>query len=149
MTKHQLREEVFKIIFGIDFHEGEEIPALVEQYIDGSCDLNLTGRDRRAITEKASAVGAMIPQLDAEINEVARGWKTNRMGKAELNILRLAVYEIRYDSSVPVKVAINEAVELAKVYCNDDAPAFINGLLAHFAREESGQSSSGLTDQNG
>ncbi len=149
MTKHQLREEVFKIIFGIDFHEGEEVPVLIEQYIDDSCDLNLSGRDRRAITEKAAAVGSMLPQLDEEINAVARGWKTNRMGKAELNILRLAVYEIRYDESIPVKVAINEAVELAKVYCSDDAPAFINGLLAHFARAESGKASSDLTDQNG
>ena len=51
----------------------------------------------------------------------------------ELNILRLALYEIMYDDSVPVKVAINEAVELSKEYCNDDAPAFINGMLAHFA----------------
>ena len=74
----------------------------------------------------------MIPQLDDEINEGSKGWKTNRMGRAELNILRLAVYEIRHDDSVPVKVAVNEAVELAKEYCGPDAPGFINGLLAGF-----------------
>ena len=74
----------------------------------------------------------MLPELDEDIDSVARGWKTNRMGKAELNILRIAIYEIKYDESVPVKVAINEAVELAKEYCNADAPAFINGMLAHF-----------------
>ena len=83
--------------------------------------------------KKASDIGSMSEQLDNEINEVARGWKTNRMGRAELNILRLAVYEIRYDDSIPVKVAINEAVELAKEYCDKDAPTFINGMLAHFA----------------
>jgi N utilization substance protein B len=132
MTKHQIREEIFKIIFGMDAHGGEEIDQVVEQYMQDSCDLALSGRDYRAIAEKAAAVGKMIPELDAEINAVAEGWKTNRMGKAELNILRLAVYEIRHDDSVPVKVAINEAVELSKEYCGDDAPGFINGLLAHF-----------------
>jgi len=132
MTKHQIREEIFKIIFGIDAHGGEDIDAVVEQYMQDSCDLSLSGRDYRAIAEKAAAIGKKIPELDREINAKAEGWKTNRMGRAELNILRLAVYEIQYDDSVPVKVAINEAVELSKEYCNDDAPAFINGLLAHF-----------------
>ena len=73
---------------------------------------------------------AKIPELDAKINEVAEGWKTNRMGKAELTILRLALYEILYDDEVPKKVAINEAVELAKKFGGDEAPAFINGVLA-------------------
>ena len=132
MTKHQIREEVFKIIFGIDFHGREDIEALIDQYLKGSCELKLSGRDRRAIAGKAAAVGSMLSQLDREIDSVAEGWKTKRMGRAELNILRLAVYEIRHDDTVPDKVAINEAVELAKEYCNEDAPAFINGLLAHF-----------------
>ena len=55
------------------------------------------------------------------------------MGKAELAILRLAVYEMVYDESVPVKVAINEAVELAKMFGGDDSPAFVNGILAKLA----------------
>ena len=59
-----------------------------------------------------------------------KGWKVSRMGKAELNILRLALYEMQYDDSVPVKVAINEAVELAKEYGSGDAHAFVNGILA-------------------
>ena len=135
MTIHQMREEVFRIIFGLDFHEGEDIDGLVEQYMQDSCDQKVSGREHRMIAEKAAAIGRMLPQLDAEINEVARGWKTNRMGRAELNILRLAVYEIRHDTSVPAKVAVNEAVELAKEYCSPDAPGFINGILAGFVTE--------------
>lgn len=69
-----------------------------------------------------------------KINEVAKGWKTGRMGKAELAILRLAVYEMLYDEEVPVKVAINEAVELAKTFGGDDSAAFVNGILAKLVK---------------
>ena len=133
MDKHQIRDQVFRCIFGIGFQTDVDPEILINQYVDDSCDAALSNADRRKITEKALAVSRRIPELDDRINEVAEGWKTNRMGKAELNILRLALYEIMYDDSVPVKVAINEAVELSKEYCNDDAPAFINGMLAHFA----------------
>ena len=68
--------------------------------------------------------------LDEKINGVAEGWKTKRMGKAELTILRLASYEMKYDDEIPEKVAINEAVELAKKFGGKDSPAFINGILA-------------------
>ena len=59
---------------------------------------------------------------------------TKRMGKVELTILRLALYEIKHDDDVPEKVAINEAVELAKKFGGDDSPAFINGILAKIGR---------------
>lgn len=72
----------------------------------------------------------IVPELDKKIDEVAEGWKTRRMGKVELSILRLAVYEMKYDEEVPEKVAINEAVELAKKFGGSDAPAFVNGILA-------------------
>lgn len=137
MTKHELREQVFKAVFSIDTQLETEkgiVPEeIVKNYLTKSCDEPLTEDETDYIFTKASAIGDMLTQLDEEINAVAEGWKTNRMGKAELNILRLAVYEIRYDESIPVKVAINEAVELAKEYCNQDAPSFINGMLAHFA----------------
>ena len=79
---------------------------------------------------KTEAVMRKIPELDEKIDAVAEGWKTKRMGKAELTILRLALYEILYDEEVPEKVAINEAVELAKRFGGNEAPAFINGVLA-------------------
>ena len=75
------------------------------------------------------------PELDQAIDMASSGWSVRRMGRAELSILRLALYEIRYDDMVPVGVAINEAVELAKEYCSDEAPAFINGVLAGLAKE--------------
>lgn len=140
MTKHEIREEIFKIIFGLDFHDGEDIRELIEKYMDDSCDMEVSDREYDIIVDKAASIGAMESELDAEIDAKARGWKTKYMGRAELNILRLAVYEINHDDSIPAKVAVNEAVELAKVYCSDDAPSFINGLLAHFIRDAAADS---------
>ncbi|EHI56528.1 transcription antitermination factor NusB [Johnsonella ignava ATCC 51276] len=68
--------------------------------------------------------------IDRAISSVSKGWKLDRMGKVELTILRLAVYEMEYDDSIPKKVAVNEAVELAKRFGGDDSPAFVNGILA-------------------
>lgn len=60
--------------------------------------------------------------------------RVNRLSKAELAIMRLAVYEMLYDEDIPVNVAINEAVELAKNYGRDNAPSFVNGVLAKLAK---------------
>ena len=75
-----------------------------------------------------------IQVLDGMINEVSLGWPTTRLGKSELTIMRLAVYEMKFDDDIPVNVAINEAVELAKKYGADSAPSFVNGVLAKLAK---------------
>jgi len=76
---------------------------------------------------------AVLEEIDKIINESSKGWKTTRMGKVDLTLIRLAVYEIKYEEDIPTGVAINEAVELAKKYGTDDSPAFINGILAKIA----------------
>ena len=91
------------------------------------------------LRERTEAVMDRIPDLDAKLDQVASGWKTRRMGKVELTILRLALYEMEYDSAVPVKVAVNEAVELAKKFGGKDSPSFVNGILAKFIPAEEGQ----------
>ena len=64
---------------------------------------------------------------------MAKGWKTSRMGKVDLTIIRLAVYELKYEEDIPTGVAINEAVELAKKYGTDTSSSFVNGVLAKLA----------------
>ena len=71
--------------------------------------------------------------LDSRIDGVADKWKTERMTKVDLTIIRLATYEMLYDEEVPTGVAINEAVELAKRYGTDQSPAFVNAVLAKLA----------------
>ena len=92
--------------------------------------VELKEKDSTLLKERAEMIMVKIPELDEMINQVAEGWKTRRMGKVELTILRLALYELKYDDAIPDKVAINEAVELAKKYGGNDSPAFVNGILA-------------------
>ncbi|MBO6015159.1 MAG: transcription antitermination factor NusB, partial [Lachnospiraceae bacterium] len=68
------------------------------------------------------------------IRQTATGWTMERMGKVDLTILRLAVYEMKMDDTIPVSVAINEAVELAKKFGQDESPSFVNGVLAKFTK---------------
>ena len=77
---------------------------------------------------------ASLETIDKEISEKATGWTIDRMGKVDLAIIRLAVYEILFDESIPVGVSINEAVELAKKYGRDESGSFVNGVLAKFAK---------------
>ena len=93
-------------------------------------EVQMTEEDRKALGKRVEEIILRICELDELINQVAEGWKTKRMGKVELTILRLAVFELKFDDKIPEKVAINEAVELAKKFGGDDAPAFVNGILA-------------------
>lgn len=131
MTRRQLRENVFKMLFRVEFHDDKELP---EQLILFEDELEPISEDEKIyMTNKYKDIYAHIEELDAAINEVSKGWKTIRMGKVDLTLIRLAVYEIRFEEEIPVKVSINEAVELAKKYGMDDSPAFVNGILAKFA----------------
>ena len=131
MTRRQLRENVFKMLFRVEFHDDKELP---EQLILFEDELEPISEDEKIyMTNKYKDIYAHIEELDAAINEVSKGWKTIRMGKVDLTLIRLAVYEIRFEEAIPVKVSINEAVELAKKYGTDDSPAFVNGILAKFA----------------
>ena len=131
MTRRQLRENVFKMLFRVEFHDDKELP---EQLILFEDELEPISEDEKIyMTNKYKDIYAHIEELDAAINEVSKGWKTIRMGKVDLTLIRLAVYEIRFEEEIPVKVSIKEAVELAKKYGTDDSPAFVNGILAKFA----------------
>lgn len=98
---------------------------------------DVTGeKDRTYIKEKAEKITKKLGELDEKINTTSTGWKTKRMSKVDLTILRLAFYEVLEDDDVPVGVAINEAVELAKKYSSDSSPSFINGVLAKLVNKD-------------
>lgn len=133
MKRSEIRENIFKLVFCGDFHENDEIADQVASYFEEELPEGAE-TELAYMKEKFGKIKDQIAEIDEKINEVAKGWKTDRMGKAELAILRLAVYEMLYDEDVPVKVAINEAVELAKKFGGDDSPAFVNGILAKIAK---------------
>ncbi|MBQ8147754.1 MAG: transcription antitermination factor NusB [Lachnospiraceae bacterium] len=142
MTRRQLRENIFKALFRIEFAEQPEREEQVELYLqelaeqeqeDGTISF-AKEEDIEYVKNKVLAVIANLEAIDAAISEHTEGWKLGRIGKAELAILRLAVYEIRMDEDVPQGVAINEAVELTKKYCDEDAKGFVNAVLGKLTK---------------
>ena len=132
MSRRELREQIFKLIFRAEFYDKEELPEQEKLFFE-DYELNMKPEDETYISEKSNKILEKLDEIDGMINQKAKGWTTERMGKIELTILRLAIYEIKFDEDIPVKVAINEAVELAKIYCDVEAKSFINALLAKLA----------------
>ena len=128
MKRSELREHIFKVLFGLEFVSPEEMPGQLHLYFGQLEDIK--EKDRAYIQTKALAVAEHLEDIDALLNASTTGWKTGRMNKVDLTILRLAVYEMKWDDDVPVSVAINEAVVLAKQFGGDDSSAFVNGVLA-------------------
>ena len=131
MTRREIRELIFKMVFRVEFHDEEEIPEQLRLFMD---TLESAGEEDRAYIEhKVQDILTHLEEIDAIIDSSAQNWKTSRMAKVELTLIRLAVYEIRYEEDIPTGVAINEAVELAKSYGEETSAALVNGVLARIA----------------
>ena len=135
MKRSELREHIFRMIFGYEFNSDAEMPEQMQLYFEqlDEEDGVPTEAEVTYIRDKALNVILKTEEIDEMLNTNTKGWKTSRMNKVDLSILRLAVYEMKWDEEVPTGVAIDQAVELAKKYSGDDGPSFINGELAKFA----------------
>ena len=133
MNRSEFREQVFKLLFRVEFNSMEEMTEQEEIFVLSE-DEDFLEKDTEYIRDKYERIAEKLPEIDEAINKETTGWSTSRIAKVDLAIIRLAVYEIKYDDTVPTGVAINEAVELAKKYGQDGSPAFINGVLAKFAQ---------------
>ena len=134
MKRREQRECIFQLLFRVEFNRQEEMPEQADLYLDDIREeQTVKEKDEAYILEKYSRIVEELPKIDAMLDEASKGWKISRMGKVELTVLRLAVYEMKFEEDIPEKVAINEAVELARKFGGDDAPAFINGVLAKLA----------------
>ena len=140
MSRRELREQIFKYIFRIEFNDREEMPEQGKFFFE---TLKMEAQERESreikdedatyISHKSNKIIEKLDEIDEMINKQAKGWTTQRMGKVDLTIIRLAVYEIVFDEDVPTGVAINEAVELAKKFGQEESSGFVNGVLAKFA----------------
>ena len=130
MTRRNLRIQIFKLLFRVEFNQPEEMSEQMALFFN--TEETIDEEAQAEIQEKYEAIEGKLSELDRMLNEKATGWTTTRMGKVDLAILRLALYEILYDDKVPSSVAINEAVEVAKQFGQDESPSFINGILAKF-----------------
>ncbi len=131
-SRSEAREAVFTQVFQFatqrdNMDEAREI--LLEELPE--CEQNIG-----YITEVTEGVLEHEDEIIAMINaHLRKGWTFKRLSKATRTILKVAVYEMKYCDDVPPKVAINEAVELAKKYCDEKEPSFINGILGSIMRE--------------
>lgn len=132
MNKRGFRTNLFKVLFQIEFCEPEQIQDKLSLFLQE--EGNVREQDYKNLERKLTDILNHLTELDAQIEAYSNGWKKERIGKAELAILRLAIYEVLFDD-IPDAVAINEAVELAKLYTDEKAPGFINGILGKVARE--------------
>ena len=151
MSRKVAREVAFKVIFSYFFNNNQDegvkdwserladiISKDTELLLNGEhedCVTNdnmlLSAEDQKFIQDVCIGVLTNVSLLDEKIEGCLKeGWTMQRIGKTDLAILRVATYEILYREDIPYKVSINEAVELAKNYCDSLSPSFINGVLA-------------------
>ncbi|MBQ0028225.1 MAG: transcription antitermination factor NusB [Lachnospiraceae bacterium] len=131
MTRRGLREQIFKLLFRIEFNDADEMDEQMSLFFETS-DEEFTEEESDYVQKKYESIVAHLDDIDKSINERAKGWTTDRMSKVDLTIIRLGVYEIVFDDDIPASVAVNEAVELAKLFGQDESYSFVNGVLAKF-----------------
>lgn len=129
MKRNEMREQGFFLIFENLFTPNNDMDELISLYsenVEPVCDY---------AKEIFSGVNEKKDELDELITAYSKSWKISRLPKVTLALLYLSLYEMKYVDSVPVNVAINEAVELAKKYAGTADASFINGILGSVARE--------------
>lgn len=134
MGRHEQREHIFRLLFRVEFHDAEDMPQQAKLFFEDEEMSGTALKDAEYITGKYQKIQEKLPVLDRLIDEKAQGWNTRRIGRVELTILRLAAYEILYDEEIPDSVAINEAVEIAKKYGQENSGGFVNAILAKFVK---------------
>lgn len=134
MKRHEQREQVFMLLFRVEFNSLEDMPEQVKLFLEGSEEI-LLEKDAEYITGRYEQIQEKLPELDKIIDEHTEGWDTKRMGKVELTVLRIAVYEMLYDEQIPDGVAIDEAVEIAKKYGQETSGGFVNAILAKLVKQ--------------
>ena len=131
MRRREQREHIFKLLFMREFNSEDEMNEQLSLYFDGLGELS--EEDREYMYSKYNHVLEHLDEIDEMLNQTSHGWKTKRMSRVDLTALRLAVYELKFDQDVPVGVAINEAVELAKRFGGEASGSFVNGILGKIA----------------
>ena len=141
MTRSIARRHCFLLIFQFPFHDTKKpeenlawLKTLYYEYLDNIDEPRPTGGHDEYIDRVIWGTLEKQAQLDGVISNFLKGWELERINKIDLALMRLAIFEMLTQPDVPYGVAVNEAVELAKVYGDDDSPGFINGVLGNVAR---------------
>jgi N utilization substance protein B len=131
MSRREVRENLFRMLFLKDFHEETELKEQIDLYFELMEEPK--EKDHIYLNDRFNLILDKLNEIDEMIETASSGWRLNRMGKVDLTILRLATFELKFDDEIPTGVAINEAVEIAKKFGEDNSPSFINGILGKIA----------------
>ena len=132
MSRRSARKNAFFLLFQMDFNEAAEYEQVKEIFF-AEKEEPVEENEKAFILSEVEGVHEHMEEIDVVIEQSAKSWDISQMNKVDLAILRLAIYEMKFGET-PVGVAINEAVELAKKFSSDEAPAFINGVLGKAAQ---------------
>lgn len=133
MSRREARDTAFKLVFEIPFH-GCNYKDRIDFFID-NLDVELSDSDKEYVRKSVEICFENLEHIDAKIAPLLKKWTISRIPKVSLSALRLGVAEMLYFDEIPYQVSINEAIELAKQYGDDDAPAFVNGVLDKIAKQ--------------
>ena len=135
MSRSKSRENAFLLLFESGFQKDIKIESFIENYYE--MEDAESWRDEAQYFEKmVKTINASYEELDAKIKELSIGWKVDRISRVARTLLYIALYEIDHCDDIPVKVSINEAVQLAKKYDTQEVAAFINGILGAYIQKE-------------
>ncbi len=135
MGRHEQREQLFKLLFRVEFNSLDDMPEQIKLFFQDE-EIEYTEKAMNAISAKYDKIQEKLPEIDKLLDEKVEGWNTSRMGKVELTVLRIAVFEMMFDDDVPATVAINEAIEIAKLYGQETSGGFVNAVLAKFVNKQ-------------
>lgn len=135
MGRHEQREQLFKLLFRVEFNSPDDMPEQVKLFFQDD-EIQYTEVTMEAIRKKFDGIQDKRLEIDSMLNEKAEGWNVERMGKVELTVLRIAVYEMLFDEDIPDTVAINEAIEISKKYGQAASGSFVNAVLAKFVKKQ-------------
>ena len=130
MGRRASREIAMKLLYQLEFQKDDR-----EEQINYVLDENsLIDKDREYVTDVIEGVAKNLSYLDKVIEDLSKGWNIGRISKVDLSIMRLSIYEICFRNDIPYSVSVNEAVELAKKFSNEDAGSFVNGILSKVSK---------------
>ena len=133
MKRSAIRVETFKLLYSLEIQKTENVEEQIQLYLE--CNEINDEKAIEYITEVITGIEKNLKEIEGLIEKNLKAdWKIDRISKIDLSLLRLAIYEIKYNE-IPYKVAINEALELAKKYGEDTSKNFINGILASIVKE--------------
>jgi N utilization substance protein B len=127
MSRKKSREVAMELLFQMSINK-EQLEVTINNFIENT-DYDMNEIDMEYVTKVLQGVNDNMDNIDKAIEKYLINWKLNRVSKINLSILRVCTYELLFDEEIPSKVAINEALELAKKYSEESSVSFINGVL--------------------